>query len=65
MTTPRLWLSSTAVNGKIYAMGGGAFGPALDFIEEYDTGFVPQGKAVEAKGKLIATWSRLKALGKN
>jgi N-acetylneuraminic acid mutarotase len=65
MLAGRFALFTAAVNGKIYAMGGGGWGVAIDFIEEYDTGFVPQGTAVEAKGKLIATWCEIKELGKN
>lgn len=39
------------VNGKIYAMYGGSW-----TVEEYDTGL-----AIEAKGKLAASWGKLKA----
>jgi hypothetical protein len=38
LPTPRQWLSTSAVNGKIYAIGGDARGgaPGLPTVEEYD-----------------------------
>jgi len=64
MLTPRMSLSTSIVNGYIYAIGGGpktpapAFPfPALSIVEAYDTGF----RAVEAEGKLPTTWGRMKA----
>ena len=56
MPTARSALSTSAVNGKIYAVGGiGVFG-FLRTVEEYDTGFVPEG--VEPEGKLPTTWGK-------
>jgi hypothetical protein len=44
MPTARMFLSTSTVNGKIYAIGGSFAGypwvPAPT-VEEYDTGFVP------------------------
>ena len=58
MPTARSCLSTSVVNGKIYAIGGtagfdqGVGGDVpLSTVEEYDTGF-----AIEAKGKLATTW---------
>ncbi|MBI1925877.1 galactose oxidase, partial [Candidatus Poribacteria bacterium] len=61
MPTPRWGLSTVAVNGKIYAIGGapGDGRVTLSTVEEYDTGFAGQG--VEAKGKLSTLWGKLKA----
>ncbi len=59
MPTARARLSTSAVNGKIYAIGGWKGGFALSTVEEYDTGFAGQG--VEAKGKLATLWGKLKA----
>ena len=68
MPTARGLLSTSVVNGKIYAIGGG---PGLaelpidgfSVVYEYDTGFVPppeKGKAVEAQVKLVTTWGEIK-----
>jgi len=59
MPTAREFLSTSAVNGKIYAIGGSAKGLPLSAVEEYDPGFAGQG--VEAKGKLATRWGKLKA----
>ena len=56
MPTARRWLSTSVVNGKIYAIGGCAGQTILSTVEVYDTGF-----AVEAKGKLSISWGKLKA----
>ena len=57
MPTPRWALSTSVVNGKIYAIG--SWQPGITpVVEEYDTGFVP--KSVEAKGKLPTLWGQLK-----
>lgn len=60
MTTARVGLSTSVVNGKIYAIGGLNIvgGNALSTVEEYDTGFA--GEGVEAKGKLATKWGKLK-----
>jgi N-acetylneuraminic acid mutarotase len=66
MPTPRFWFTTSAVNGKIYAIGGkqsrAPEAPSLSIVEEYDTGFVleEKGKSVGAKGKLPATWGKVK-----
>jgi N-acetylneuraminic acid mutarotase len=36
MPTPRRFLSTSVVNGKIYAIGGSTHDPALGTVEEYD-----------------------------
>lgn len=56
MPTARNWLSTSVVNGKIYAIGGRAGQTILSTVEVYDTGF-----AVEAKDKLATSWGKLKA----
>lgn len=56
--TGRCYLATSAVNGKIYAIGGGDAGGILSTVEEYDTGFT--GESVEAKGKLPTEWGQLK-----
>jgi hypothetical protein len=57
-------LSTSVVNGYIYAIGGGLNTPAPQFpfpafsiVEAYDTGF----RSLDAKGKLPTTWGRMKA----
>ena len=58
MPTPRANLSTVAVNGVIYAIGGhDDFDQQLSMVEAYDTGF----RVVEAKEKLAMMWGRLKA----
>ena len=60
MLIPRRDLSSNAVNGKIYAIGGVMLGDiSTSVVEEYDTGFVSY-EAMDAKGKLPATWGAVK-----
>ena len=62
MSSPRGWLSTSAVRGKIYAIGGaskymiGIWDAVLvSTVEEFDTGF-----AVDTKGKLPTLWGKLK-----
>jgi len=58
MPTPRANLSTVAVNGFIYAIGGhNDFDQQLSTVEAYDTGF----RVVEAKEKLAMMWGRLKS----
>ena len=65
MPTARTFLSTSVVNGKIYAIGGDvALWPwsPIPTVEEYDTGFVPpKPTGVEAKGKLTTTWGEIKS----
>ena len=67
MQIPRLWLSSSALNGKIYAIGGSlqtefeVDNPACvsSVVEE----FTPEGwqpKAVSPQGKLPTKWGEIK-----
>lgn len=61
MPTPKGWLSTSAVKGKIYAIGGSSKAPPeriaeLSTVEEFDTGF----RAVEAKDKLPTSWGKMK-----
>ena len=59
MPTVRSGLSTSAVNGKIYAIGGfGSNNNVLSTVEEYDTGFA--GEGVEAKDKLATKWGKIK-----
>jgi N-acetylneuraminic acid mutarotase len=60
MPTPRGRLSSSEVNGKIYAIGGSNNkGTALaSVVEEYDPGST--GEGVDFKGKLPTKWGMLK-----
>lgn len=66
MPTARFWFTTSAVNGKIYAIGGkqskAPADPSLSIVEEYDPGFVLEDKAksVGAKGKLATTWGKVK-----
>ena len=55
MPTARFWSSTSAVYGKLYAIGGQIDGRPLSMVEEYDTGF-----AVEAEGKLVMSWGKVK-----
>jgi len=65
MQVPRLWLSSSAVNGKIYAIGGSlqAGAGAENFssvVEEY----IPedwQPEAISPRGKLPTRWGEVKS----
>ncbi len=56
MPTPRTCYTS-AVNGKIYAIGGFDGNKAISTVEEYDPGYV----SVEAKGKLLTTWGETRS----
>ena len=60
MPTGRNSLSTSVVNGRIYAIGGWdgmiPFSPSP--VEEYDTGFAGQG--VKVAGKLSTTWGEVK-----
>ena len=58
MPPPRRWgFSISAVNGKIYVIGGGLHGDIMtSIVEAYDTGL-----GIEAKGKLATSWGKLKA----
>ncbi|MBI1927374.1 hypothetical protein HYR99_24440 [Candidatus Poribacteria bacterium] len=57
MPTARCCLSTSVVNGKIYAIGGAQRWPEmLSTVEEYDPGL-----AIEAKGKLVTLWGKIKA----
>jgi len=51
-------LSTSAVNGKIYAIGGTLGSPwdGISTVEEYDTGFMP----VNPAGKLPTLWGEIK-----
>ena len=60
MPTVRDWLSASAVNGKIYAIGGEFVANPNDMrtifstVEEYDPG--TSGQSTNHKGKLPTTW---------
>jgi hypothetical protein len=58
MPTARCLLSASAVRGKLYALGGFTSPGAWKFhsdVEEYDT-----GERIEAKGKLVTSWGKIK-----
>jgi hypothetical protein len=57
MLTRRTFLSTSAVNGKIYAIGGSPGSPwdGISRMEEYDTGF-----SVNPVGKLPTLWGEIK-----
>ena len=62
MLTTRIALSTSVVNGKIYAIGGNErwLGPGLITVEEY----APEGwrpEAVSPQGKLPTTWGEIKS----
>lgn len=59
MPTARGGLSASAVDGKIYAIGGAKGAMGFSTVEEYDTGFVPS-QSVNAAGKLPTLWGKLK-----
>jgi RNA polymerase sigma factor (sigma-70 family) len=63
--TARMCLSTSAIGGRIYAIGGEAsyLGVILPTVEIYDTGFVPpaQGSSVRPKGKILSTWGETKS----
>ncbi len=52
MPTPRNGHSTSAVNGKIYAIGGFDEDEILSTVEEYDP-VTDLGVEIEAKGKLV------------
>lgn len=58
MPTPRAWFSTSVTNRRIYAIGGADWPLVTIYstVEEYDTGFT-----VNAKGRLLTLWGRLKA----
>ena len=61
MPTPR-YVATSAVNGRIYAIGGGDLaGTVLSTVEEY----TPEGRlsAVSLQGKLEAMWGKIKKGG--
>jgi len=58
MPTARASLSTSAVNGKIYAIGGVGNNSVLSTVEEYDTGFADEG--VEARDKMATKWGKIK-----
>ncbi|MBI1925874.1 hypothetical protein HYR99_16690 [Candidatus Poribacteria bacterium] len=62
MPTARGSVSTSAVNGKIYTIGGDNVhdGPPFSTVEEYDTGFVPQSTEVSPQGKLATLWGKIK-----
>ena len=64
MPTPRGDLSSSAVNGKIYAIGGQGgkekHVDSLPTVEEYDPGF-REFQSVNPARKLATMWGQLKA----
>jgi hypothetical protein len=58
MPTRRGYLSSAVVDGKLYAIGGGAGDVTFSAVEEYD----PEGlQAVSPQGKLPAKWGEVKS----
>lgn len=60
MPTAREFLSTSAVEGKIYAIGGWTLPNTwLSTVEEYTPGFA--GERVEAEGKLPTTWGETKS----
>jgi N-acetylneuraminic acid mutarotase len=67
MPTARYALSTTAINGKIYAFCGATGGDFaknqmwISKVEEYDTGEVVSNQAVDAKGKVTTSWGTIKA----
>jgi len=60
MPTARYWLSTSAVNGKIYAIGGHGNSRKLVYsvVEEYEADLL--GKGVNFKGKLPTTWGEVR-----
>ncbi len=60
MPTARMSMSAAAVGSIIYVIGGYVKGRGyFPIVEEYDTGFVPEG--VEPEGKLPTTWGEIKS----
>jgi len=63
MPTARWSLSTIAVSGKIYAIGGADMNDnVFSTVEEYDTGFA--GEGVNLKGKLPTTWGEMRTASK-
>jgi N-acetylneuraminic acid mutarotase len=70
MPKARMHFSTSAVDGKIYAIGGSVIvypWAPVSAVDEYDTGFVPSIMnvdssimSVEAIGKLTTTWGKIK-----
>ena len=63
MPTARQFLTTSAVGGKVYAIGGAIPAPnvgdiALSTVEEYDTGFT--GESIDFKGKLPTMWGEVR-----
>jgi len=60
MPTARTLPAVSAIDGKIYVIGG-AISPfvSTSTVEEYDTGFA-LGKSVRAKGKFCMPWGRIR-----
>jgi hypothetical protein len=58
MPTTRYRFSASAVNGKVYAIGGGGMNGLTSTVEEYDTGFA--GEGIDTEGKLPTMWGGLK-----
>jgi N-acetylneuraminic acid mutarotase len=65
MPTARMDLSTSAIGGRIYAIGGAMsyLGVRLPTVEVYETGFVPaEGRSnVEPKGKSVTSWAGIKS----
>ena len=61
MPTARMDLSTSAIGGRIYAIGGrDRFnGVSMSIVEVYDTGFVSSG--IDARGKLPTKWGEVKS----
>ena len=65
MPKTRVALSTSVLNGKIYAIGGNvaSFGPNLSTVEEYTPeGWEPsQNLSISQQGKLPTTWGEVKS----
>jgi hypothetical protein len=63
----RVDLSTSAVNGKIYAIGGSrtlaTIQSPVPIVEEYNTGFAPpeETTSVGPSGKLFKAWGKIKS----
>lgn len=60
MPTARMYLSTTSVKGRIYAIGGWSGDVTLATVEEY----TPEGWpfAVSSQDSLVATWGKIKSV---